>query len=910
MNKAAIHKNEKEHGAVLVITLLVIVVLALAAVAFMQNTSAERQTARSQGSQYRAQLAAEAGLADFQAMLARLTATNDFVVVALTNGITNVTALVEPLTNGQVRVFPLFSRSNNTNGLLAASPFNSSQLLLAANSVGTTTNLNPTFNRYGGIEWPATNANALVLGAQFVFTSTNKNGTPAAQFAYVVADDCAKLNLDFMGLNYTNGGRTNPVPFGFPGEVAVHSVGTNTLAAADHNRFKTLPEDLLTGVMLSSVFASTNDRKNKSRFYSSHKGQALDLIPAGHFDDARSNFTAHIDAGKFKYDLNRMATNSANSTSNAFLIADVISSNLPNFRLRDPSFTANTLKPSDTNSRYARRIAAALVDYIDPDATPTSITDGEPAGKEATPYTFQVAERYDWVSTVPGTSSTSWRVTIRQKLFVELWNPYTVPVSGDFKFELETFRKIEPTGGSTVNIPKLSKNINVSLQPNEIKVFEVGEQNVVFDVTGSDPSMNPSTTPLIFSQTHSSDVSKPKHSAFRAYWNNALYDQNSSYNTALFDQGSSGLERDSLTMTNANRLDRPSWAVNTGPTPASAIYRAVNDPRQNHINSYVWESMSYTNASVRWNGASDWPTNSTRTHKFETTWANRDGFRAALNIGNSVSATADPTTAATTYNISDQANNAPAYIKNGAMETVAELGHIYDPVHLDDAGINTQKTTDPKSYYASGGGRTLRIGQPEPTNHATLNLSGQRAMNLLDIFTALPAGVASNGVRASGLNINTAPLDVLAAFFYNLQPVSDEGVANGSKISLMGATNVATNIIANRPYYSASDMHRFLNELANNRANYSPPIAGVPALGSGTPNMHDRAREELFRRAYNSLDTKSGAFRFYGVGRSLSPSGMVDSTAVLEAWVELRAATNNITGQVFLQPVVTQRKFL
>jgi hypothetical protein len=108
-------------------------------------------------------------------------------------------------------------------------------------------------------------------------------------------------------------------------------------------------------------------------------------------------------------------------------------------------------------------------------------------------------------------------------------------------------------------------------------------------------------------------------------------------------------------------------------------------------------------------------------------------------------------------------------------------------------------------------------------------------------------------------------------------------------------------------------MHCFLNELANTRTNYSPNVAGVPASDGNptlTPNMHDRAREELFRRAYNSLDTKSGAFRFYGIGRALSPTGAVDSTAALEAWVELQAATNATTGEVFLRPVVTQRKFL
>ncbi len=902
-----------EHGAALVVTLIVCTVLAMVVVALMQNTGLDRASSAGIANQYRAKLAAEAGLADFQATLARVAATNDFVVVTLTNGpTTNMTVLVEPRTNGEVRVFPLFSRSNSATGLLVTPPFNSAQLLAVASSAGATTNLNPTFVRFGGTDWPATNADALVLGAQFVTSATNTNGTPVAQFAYVVADDCAKLNLATDGTNYANAARTNPLPSAFPGEIAVYGVGTNTLAAADYDKFKGLPEGVRSGIVLPSVFTSTNDRKNKARFYTSHQGQAFDLIPAGYFDDDRTVFTAHADAGKFKYDLNRMATNSADSRSNAFAIADVIASNLPSFRLRDPSFATNSLKPSDPELRYNRRIAAAIVDYIDADSNPTAITDGEPAGKEAMAYPFQIAERYDWVSTAPGSSPTSWTVTVRQKLFVELWNPYTVPVSGDFKFEFEAFREIEPPGGAFVQIPKLTANTAVSLQPNEIKVYELGEQNIVLNVTGDNPSAKPSETPLILQQTSSGDINRPKHSNFKAYWNDDLFDQTSSYNTVLFDERASGLQGTLRSMTNANRTDRPVWSVNTGQSVTSSSgFNSVADPRQNYINNYVWADSSYTNANTRWNGANNWAATAQPSHKFETTWAARDGVRAALHVGGTATAMADPTSVASTYSAATHANNAPAFVRNQPMDTVSELGHIYDPVHLNDAGAVTPTGGTPDSAYSSGGGRTLRIGQPEPTNHTTLNRGGQRAMNLLDIFTVRPTSEATNAPRSAGLNINTAPVDVLSAFFYNLAPVSDQGITGGNKISLAGATNIATAIATNRPYFSASDMHRFLNELASKRTNYSPAIPGVG--GSSfvpTPNMHDRAREELFRRAYNSLDTKSGAFRYYGVGRALDPTGNALSSAVLEAWVELRATTNTTTGEVFLRPVVTQRKFL
>ena len=895
----------RQAGVALVTTVIVIAVLAVVAVAFMQSTGIDRLSSRVGMNYFRAQLAAESGLADFQATLARVASTNDFAVVTLTNGITNMTVLVEPRTNGQVRVFPLFSRSNSATGLSAASPFNLSGLLAAAGGAGATTNLNPTFVRFGGTDWPVTNADALVLGAQFVVSATNINGTPAGQFAYVVADDCAKFNLTTAGTNYANAARTNPLPAQFLGEVAIHSVGPNTLAAADYDKFKALPEGTRSGIVLPSVLASTNDREVKARFYTSHQGQALDVIPAGYFDDARTTFTAHSDAGKFKYDLNRMATNSADSRSNAFAIADVIASNLPSFRLRDPSFQNDSTKPSDPEQRYSRRIAAAIVDYIDTNSGVTTITDGEPAGKEAVAYPFQIAERYDWVSTTSNTP-TSWTVTVRQRVFVQLWNPHTVPVSEDFKFELETFREIEPPGGTFVPIPKLSAEAAVDLRPNEIKVFEIGRQDIVFNVTGDNPSSSPSATPLRLQGTSSVDINKPKHSGFQAFWNGTLFDQTSSYNTALFE--GSGLLKAERVMSDANRLDRPTWTVNTAQTVVvNGVYRSVGDPRQNYISSYDWAEPSYTNANTRWNGANNWAAAAPATHKFETTWAARDGFRAPLNIGGSPAQTADPTSVASTY-VATQSNNAPAFVANQPMQTVAELGNIYDPVHLDDTGANVSGGS-PASFYAAGGGRTLRVGQPEPSNNPTLFRGGQRAMNLLDLFTVRPAGQSNDTPRPAGLNINTAPVDVLAGFFYNLQPVTDQGITGGNKISLAGATNIATAIVTNRPYYSASDMHRFLSELANKRTNYSPAIAGVGAFQGPVPNMHDRAREELFRRAFNSLDTKSGAFRYYGIGQALDQSGKVISSVALEAWVELRAVTNK-TGQVSLQPMVTQRKFL
>jgi hypothetical protein len=238
------------------------------------------------------------------------------------------------------------------------------------------------------------------------------------------------------------------------------------------------------------------------------------------------------------------------------------------------------------------------------------------------------------------------------------------------------------------------------------------------------------------------------------------------------------------------------------------------------------------------------------------------------------------------------------------MDTIAELGHIYDPAHLDDAGRMT-KGGDPQSWFSSGGGRTLRLGQPE-FDYPSYNVAGQRSYSLLDLFTTV-TGKGDLGERTSGINLNTAPEEVLTSFFYNMAPRSDEGVGSAGappRLSLEGARNVARSVIANRPYFAASDYHKFTGALHLNE-NFEPAVGMKP---DGSLRMLDRGREEIFRRSYNFMDTKSGAFKFYGVGRALAPDGKVVSEAALEAQVELRAEAD-AEGNVRLRPVVTQKKF-
>ncbi len=74
------------------------------------------------------------------------------------------------------------------------------------------------------------------------------------------------------------------------------------------------------------------------------------------------------------------------------------------------------------------------------------------------------------------------------------------------------------------------------------------------------------------------------------------------------------------------------------------------------------------------------------------------------------------------------ASAAPAVIANQPMQSIGELGHIYDPVRKGS-------TTPPAVEYQYGGGHTLTIGQPDPLINKRMTPSWSwAAWRLCDIF--------------------------------------------------------------------------------------------------------------------------------------------------------------------------------
>ena len=400
------HKTHEkaEHGAVLVITLLIIVVLAVAAVAYMQNTTTERQTARSLGSQYRAQLAAEAGASAAMATVADLiTRYPDSVTVwqniggGAANGTNNEATVLYFRADGansnigaspaafgsQVGLWaiPLVSRTNepttlNTSPVALASIVSNVPIVS-----GVTTNLNAT-----NAVWTepfigrrtTTNAGTPVTAGQWIYLTkfggpTNATNPYVARFAYWIEDESFKVNVNVA----TNGLRgASSLGLG-PGEIRIEGAwrASTNASLTNANAAATISSRSSFGVsgyptVRSAIFPALSNTANiansaEFRFLTTTRSAGLDL--------SRGGFK--------RVDINAVA-NGANVRSNLDrLIAAITNANAaPNFGQRFYRLTNSTAGVNDASvvttehaAVYLNKLAANIVDFIDTNSVPTVV---------------------------------------------------------------------------------------------------------------------------------------------------------------------------------------------------------------------------------------------------------------------------------------------------------------------------------------------------------------------------------------------------------------------------------------------------------------------------------------------------------------------------------------------------------
>ncbi len=218
------------------------------------------------------------------------------------------------------------------------------------------------------------------------------------------------------------------------------------------------------------------------------------------------------------------------------------------------------------------------------------------------------------------------------------------------------------------------------------------------------------------------------------------------------------------------------------------------------------------------------------------------------------------------------AGGSPAYVRNGPLRSIGELGHIYDP----------RRESDPA---AAGGGRSLRIGQSEGTGtnpvwdgSATSPSRNITAWRLTDIFTTRDeeavdiAGLVNpNGVlRDGGLALKAA----LEGFAFAGDPVDTDTKLAGKPLPASDIDLVVKQAVDR---LTTGGLVPFLErgELSELLVFQNGVLAGATMA-----SVNDRGREEIFRRLVELTTTRGSVFTVYAIGQALrqNPDGQ---TAVL-----------------------------
>jgi Tfp pilus assembly protein PilE len=268
--------------------------------------------------------------------------------------------------------------------------------------------------------------------------------------------------------------------------------------------------------------------------------------------------------------------------------------------------------------------------------------------------------------------------------------------------------------------------------------------------------------------------------------------------------------------------------------------------------------------------------------------------------------------------------NAPLIVRNGGMRSIGELGHITDPVRYSPSPPSSDTNTIRNTVLLSrGGGRTLRVGQPEVfhtnTNRAGLWWDGNTNTNswwignqtnasrtwtawrLADIFTVnantnFPASDTNAALRALQVPGLINPNGILrdngaalraALFGFRYLNSPDGGLASANR-PLTNATQVAT-IISNYAF-RLTNTNSWTPAGAVNPMWERGEISEFPFLNAGTTfgfnmsNNFDRGREELVRRSIEMITTRGSIFSVYVVGQALNGTNVVGTVRLKQTF--------------------------
>jgi len=904
----------------LITTLLVLVVLSTIVVAFMQSMAVERTTAKSAKNAYVAQLAAESGLTDAANRLASLMLQNPYHAIGYTNvGGEMITTLVgKPSYYSNATVVP------GTNYLLSvANPTNLPTGLNATNSVAVNV------KNSAGLGWmgsPVTNGAIVYRQCRapwiYILKDPSLPNQPdpgevnynpyVARYAYWVEDETSKIDFRMAGnangalgafLRGTNASVPSDVDIGAVPLLSGAAIATNNATAnqqliAFRNSITNLPVD---GRVLGQAKAVSTNAVEPSRFYTTMASYSSDLAGTGR---KRVNLNALVTGGTSAEqiagnldDIIFVITGShyfpSATTNRAFggLPNSTVDAPIPTFGER---FYAAV--PAANRPIYLKKIAANIRDYIDLDSYPTIVDQsgnvqvGPPTsgwwnnwppqamGKEAIPY-LQETTWTGFEESFSASSSTR-TATIEIDHYLEFFNPSTKA------FVAPAGTKIEVS-----NMPSWSAGSYPAIEPEDFTLdisgvtFPAGRVTVITTGTADPPGLIQDSTTVV--------RKTPSPASARRFANRLTNEDISGvkgFQNSPGTRSSTVSDTESRIMfsgTSGVYLSFPCYGYTVG---NSQNFNFKGEWVGNRVRFVYDTSLSGNNGASNNDGKSGDPRSlaeQLQFQAFDSSYGDNSRFYGNLqgNVpipGNSTMGKAsmtyvDPTKTTGAgawgdYNpaFNDTAATAYAVVRDGPMLSIGELGNIYDPYRMSSqSGITA----------ARGGGRTLKVGQPEDVMASTTRFSAnwqKSAWRLADFFGVSTSGqLELDPVGRGKINVNSVTRDdgvalrgLLRKFEFLASPDSDSALS-GKMVSDADMQNLIAGIkgyiTTNGPFMERGELSQL--------PFFSGASGNVNTIAAKTvTTMNDRGREELFRRLAELITTRSSSYSIYAVGEAVQQS--------------------------------------
>lgn len=882
----------------------------------------EKQISRSLKNQFQAELAAEAGL---NAAIQRL---KDYLLTYPYHGVGYATV-------GNQTITVLSGKGNYTDSTAPVTRYllsvDSPSASLGALTANNSTALNYT-NKSSPSGWmgsPVTANGTLTYRecrAPWIYQAqdpsrphqpdrSKANYNPYVyRYAFWIEDESSKLDFTIAGnTNASGGGYLRPIlatnasavdlgasPLVAGKPLATNASVTNALLIAFRDQVtNALGSTTVSPKNLSHHNAFGENAANTSRFYTTSASHANDLAGTG---CKRININALVTEGLSAADItgdlqdiiyaitgNQVTTLGINGTSRVLSGLPNINSPFPNFGNR---FFATITPNASQRDIYLKKIAANIRDYIDSDSQPTFInssglvvsgtrpTDCWPTtqwpqaiGKEAVPFLSETAwAGFEVSSNVSGAVRTA---TLEIDHYIEFINPntkdYTAP-TGSF-LRLNDLASWDAGTFPEVEISDFELDISGV-------IFPAGQATVITTNPGPDPGSLILNNANLVRRNPPSGVRRFNNRNSDLAWNSGT-----SRGFRLVNRGDSSISDTRGRVILANNAGivsgLPAYGFTSLPASSANFYLTDVGNRLRHIYA---SSLAGNNAASRTGDARSvseqlafqgfGTPNTDATRFYGSTQGN--GFVTANTTLTSVRIpyvnpellSGNGTWPDYTQQFNETASTAYAVIADQTMSSIGELGHIYDP------GQRIATTT---IEAARGGGRTLKIGQPDDSIGTAARFSTtwqNAAWRLTDVF-----GVSSNRTQVEleptsrgKININSVVRDdgvvlksLLRSFVFPASPASDAGTAG----KLLRSDEVDRLVTSVKSYLTANGPMLERGELSQ-VAFFSGNTTNLATAGSQAVSLTaDRSREQIFRSLVEMITTRSASFAVYSVGEML-----------------------------------------